>query len=176
MICVQCTNLYACFQFCFKDLEAFIQKSEKGFVYISLGSGVNPNNLPANYQDIFFNTIKKFPHIQFVWKWSGRTRFDSLKNLHIGEWFPQQDILGHSKLLAFVTQAGKPSIQESICHAAPVLAMPVFADQDVNAERIQDLGAALVIQFASLTDENFQHAVEEMTTSSKYVFADFICV
>lgn len=128
-----------------------MRKSDIGFVYISLGSGVNLNNLPAHYQDIFLKTIKSFPNIQFVWKWSDRTRFDSLTNLHIGEWFPQQDILGHPKLLAFITQAGKPSIQESICHGAPVIAMPVFADQDYNADRMEQLGVGITLQIATLT-------------------------
>ncbi|ODM95813.1 UDP-glucuronosyltransferase 1-3 [Orchesella cincta] len=151
-----------------KNLAEFIKGSPEGFVYISLGSGVNVNNLPEKFQDVFFNSIKQMPHIQFIWKWTGNKRTDLPKNLHIGEWFPQQDILGHPKLLAFMTQGGRPSIQESICHGAPVIGLPVFADQDLNTQRLENLGGAIVLQFDSLTETTFQNAITEMTSSKKY--------
>jgi len=149
-------------------LSNFVGKSSQGFIYISLGSGVNPSNMPIEFQDVFFNTIKRFPNIQFVWKWSGSNRSDSIPNLHVGEWFPQQDILGHPKLLAFITQAGKPSLQESICHGAPLITLPVMCDQDANAERLRELGVSITLDISALTEDAFQNAITEMVSSKKY--------
>ncbi|CAL8093309.1 unnamed protein product [Orchesella dallaii] len=152
-----------------KDLEQIVQKGKDGFIYISFGTAVVPANLPKGHRDAFFNAIRAFPNIQFLWKWTGPMPEEAIpSNLYIGTWFPQQDILAHKKILAFVTQAGRPSTQEAIFHAVPVIALPVFEDQDYTAERVRDMGGGLKLEIATITKEEFESAIREITTNPKF--------
>ncbi|ODM98608.1 UDP-glucuronosyltransferase 1-3 [Orchesella cincta] len=167
-----------------KDLEQIVQKGKDGFIYISFGSAVVPGNLPQGHRDAFFNAIKAFPNIQFLWKWTGIMPQEAIpSNLYIGNWFPQQffknfksQILNfllycttaHKNILAFVTQAGRPSTQEAIFHGVPVIVVPVFEDQDYTAERIRDMGGGIKVEIATITKEEFEGAIREITTDPKF--------
>ncbi|CAL8100655.1 unnamed protein product [Orchesella dallaii] len=81
------------------NLELFLNTTVKGhkddgFVYISLGSLVVSSNLPQNIKNRFFDTIKSFPNLKFLWKWNGVQPKDIPSNLFLSQWFPQLDILG----------------------------------------------------------------------------------
>lgn len=82
-------------------MEIFINstlpgRKNDGFVYISLGSFVVSSNLPPNIKQIFFDVIKSFPDIKFLWKWTGEVPRGSEipDNLFLAKWFPQIDVLG----------------------------------------------------------------------------------
>lgn len=61
------------------------------------------------------------------------------QNVKIVDWAPQNDILGHPAVQAFVTHAGLNSIHEAVHHAKPVVAVPLIADQPGNAVKVSDL-------------------------------------
>ncbi len=65
-----------------------------GFVYISLGSVVVSSDLPEAIKRGFFETMEKFPRLRFLWKWNGEFPQNYPRNLYLGKWFPQNDILG----------------------------------------------------------------------------------
>ena len=60
--------------------------------------------------------------------------------------FPQQDVLGHPKTRAFITQGGIISVQEALFHAVPMLFVPMFADQSANAHRAMRQGYGIRIE------------------------------
>ncbi|XP_058781866.1 UDP-glycosyltransferase 76B1-like [Vicia villosa] len=51
----------------------------------------------------------------------------------IVKWAPQQEILAHEAIGLFWTHNGWNSILESICEGVPMICMPCFTDQKVNA-------------------------------------------
>lgn len=57
-------------------------------------------------------------------------------NIRVVEWAPQNDVLGHPSVRAFVTQAGINSLQEAAYHAVPVVSIPLVADQGDNAAKV----------------------------------------
>ncbi|KAF4361810.1 UDP-glycosyltransferase 76F1 [Cannabis sativa] len=52
---------------------------------------------------------------------------------HIVKWAPQKEVLGHVAVGAFWTHNGWNSTLESICEGVPMICMPCFSDQKVNA-------------------------------------------
>ena len=66
----------------------------------------------------------------------------SVANLSLGsntklvDWAPQNDVLGHPAVKAFVTHAGINSVYEAAYHAKPVVAVPLIADQPENAVKV----------------------------------------
>ncbi|KAK7305819.1 hypothetical protein VNO77_43731 [Canavalia gladiata] len=63
-----------------------------------------------------------------------------MKNLegrgHIVKWAPQQKVLAHPATGAFWTHNGWNSTMESICEGVPMICMPCFTDQLVNARYV----------------------------------------
>ena len=46
-------------------------------------------------------------------------------NVMTKDFLPQQDVLGHPNLKAFVTHAGYLSFEESLCHKVPIVSPTV---------------------------------------------------
>ncbi|KAJ0102927.1 hypothetical protein Patl1_06490 [Pistacia atlantica] len=58
---------------------------------------------------------------------------------HIVKWAPQQEVLAHPAVGAFWTHNGWNSTLESICEGVPMICMPCFTDQRVNARYVSDV-------------------------------------
>ena len=71
---------------------------------------------------------------------AGNQTLDSLHlsgNIWLTDWAPQNDVLGHPSVAAFVTQGGTNSIQEAMYHGKPVIVIPLVADQPMNAAKVK---------------------------------------
>ncbi len=58
-------------------------------------------------------------------------------NIKFISWAPQNDVLGHSAVKAFVTHAGSNSIYEAGFHGKPVVCIPLLADQFDHAAKVR---------------------------------------
>lgn len=63
--------------------------------------------------------------------------FHLAANVKVVDWAPQNDVLGHPALKAFVTQAGTNSLYEAAYHAKPIVAVPLIAEQPDNAAKVK---------------------------------------
>lgn len=103
-----------------------------GFIFVSMGSSVRASGMPEALRQIFVAAFATLP-CNVVWKWEGMKIKDLPSNVRTAAWWPQQELLGHSKLRAFVSHGGLLSLHEAAYHAAPTLVLPVFCDHDGNA-------------------------------------------
>ncbi|KAL4620987.1 hypothetical protein ACB092_06G195900 [Castanea dentata] len=58
---------------------------------------------------------------------------------HIIKWAPQLEVLAHPAVGAFWTHNGWNSTLESICEGVPMICMPCFTDQKVNAKYVSQV-------------------------------------
>lgn len=129
------------------DLESFLRR---GFVFVSMGSSVRASGMPEALRQIFFAVFSTLPY-NVVWKWDGGKIKDLPANVRTAAWWPQQELLGHPKLRAFVSHGGLLSLHEAAYHGAPTLVLPVFCDHDGNAAQAEKLGYALVMDLAGIS-------------------------
>jgi UDP:flavonoid glycosyltransferase YjiC (YdhE family) len=121
-----------------KELEDFISGAgDAGFIYVSMGSSVKAANMPDHLRQLLINTFAKLPY-RVLWKNEAHGHLqDFPSNVKLSRWLPQQDILGHPKLRAFVTHGGLLSMYETVYHGVPVVTIPVFCDHDSNSAKAQ---------------------------------------
>ncbi|KAL2333315.1 hypothetical protein Fmac_014528 [Flemingia macrophylla] len=85
---------------------------------------------------------------------------------YIVKWAPQEQVLSHPAVGAFWTHNGWNSTLESICEGVPMICMPCFADQKVNAKYASDVWK-IGVQL-----ENKLERVEVERTIKKLMVAD----
>lgn len=112
-----------------EELEKFITSSKKGAVLFSLGSNVRSDKIGEPRQRMFIEAFRQMPQYNFLWKFESNLQLDLPPNVIIKKWMPQNSILAHSKVKAFITHSGGLSTQEASWFAVPLIGMPFFMDQ-----------------------------------------------
>ncbi|ODM87916.1 UDP-glucuronosyltransferase 1-7C [Orchesella cincta] len=152
-----------------KDLAAFLEKGN-GFIYISFGTYADFQKMDAPTQNAIIRAMQSFPELQFVWKVGNDTLLKNFPkgNVYISNWMPQQDILAHPKIKAFITHSGLIGIQESIYNAVPLISFPIFAEQDYNAERVHRKEYGIKLEITTVTKAELEDAISKVVTDPKY--------
>ncbi|ODN03396.1 UDP-glucuronosyltransferase 2B15 [Orchesella cincta] len=153
-------------------IKNFMDKSgSEGVVLISFGSTVLLNTVSTHQQAMFFHMIHEFPDVRFIMRWSGplpKFLDEAPSNLLVSEWLPQKEILNHPKLKLFVTHGGVSSIQEATYYGIPMIVIPLFADQDYNAYRIEAQEVGLRAEIRGMTADTLVTAVDKILKDDKY--------
>lgn len=141
--------------------------------------------MPIALRQLLVNTFAKLPY-RVLWKYeSSVIQNDLPTNVKISRWLPQQDLLGHKMLKAFITHGGLLSMYETVYHGAPAVVMPVFCDHDSNSEKaksdgygnifisysqlfLQTIFTALKLFLETLTSEKLFRAIHEVIHDPKY--------
>ncbi|XP_044262534.1 UDP-glycosyltransferase UGT5-like [Tribolium madens] len=150
-----------------KDIQEFLDGAKNGVIYFSLGSNIHSSQLPPEKRDAFLKTFSKLEQ-KVLWKWEEDVLPGQPPNVKLGKWLPQQDILAHPNVKLFITHGGLLSTTETIYHGKPVLAIPIFGDQKLNAKNIYNNGFGLYLYYEDLTEENLTKKLNELLSNPKY--------
>ncbi|ORY29879.1 hypothetical protein BCR33DRAFT_857498 [Rhizoclosmatium globosum] len=129
---------------------------EKRLIYVSFGSGA------SGFQDI---VARLFAGINLVLQnhadvhvlWSCKESYstailesqvspDNRDRIQVLPWLAQRGVLEHSVTKVFITHGGLSSIHESVFGGVPMLLIPLFGDQPLNAIHVQDAGIGVRIK------------------------------
>ena len=155
-----------------EELESFVDGSgDAGFIVVSFGSILRVSDVPDDVRRLFLSTFGRLRQ-RVLWKWEGEIEHVNdtsiiPSNVKLMPWLPQQDLLGHPKIRLFVTHGGLNSIQEAVFHGIPLIALPVFSDQPVNAQKAQDDGYAIRLDWGYLTEEILFGAIQTILSDSR---------
>lgn len=130
------------------ELEDFVQSSgDYGFVLMSLGTLVQ--GLPLEITSEIAAAFAQIPQ-KVIWRHTGKSPKNLSNNTFLMKWLPQNDLLGHPKIKAFVGHGGTNGIYESIYHGVPMIGIPLLFDQFENVLRMEVRGAAKVVHATEL--------------------------
>ncbi|KAK4886687.1 hypothetical protein RN001_002958 [Aquatica leii] len=151
------------------DLEEFINGSgDAGFIFVSMGSSVKAANMPEYLRRLLLRVFQQLPQ-RVLWKYEAEYDMSDLPpNVKLGRWLPQQDLLGHRKIRAFVTHGGLLSMFETIYHGVPIVSLPVFCDHDSNAAKAALDGYAITLDLSSMTSESLLNAIRKVIHDPRY--------
>nr|XP_017001943.2 UDP-glucosyltransferase 2-like [Drosophila takahashii] len=151
-----------------EDIGQFLDKSTQGAIFLSLGSNVKSHMVKPEIVKTMFKVLSGLRE-NIVWKWEDlKNTPGNASNILYKDWLPQDDILAHSNTKLFITHAGKNSMTESQYHGVPMVAMPMFYDQPVNADVMVKSGSGVAIDFFTLTERSFREAIKEVLENAKY--------
>ncbi|KAI4807904.1 hypothetical protein KUCAC02_027679 [Chaenocephalus aceratus] len=148
------------------ELEEFVQSSgEHGFILMSLGTLVQ--GLPVEITSEIAAAFAQLPQ-KVIWRHAGEPPSNLGNNTLLMKWLPQNDLLGHPKIKAFVAHGGTNGIYESIYNGVPIVGIPLLFDQFENCLRMEARGAAKVLDATKLTRQNFLEVIQEVIHNPSY--------
>ncbi|XP_059208431.1 UDP-glucuronosyltransferase 2A3-like [Centropristis striata] len=149
-----------------EHLEEFVQSSgEHGVIIMSLGTLIG--ELPHDLADDIARAFAKLPQ-KVIWRHKGDRPASLGNNTLIVDWMPQNDLLGHPKVKAFVAHGGTNGVQEAIYHGVPIVGLPLIFDQPDNLFRIEARGAGKILDIFSLNEDIFFQGVQEVLNEPSY--------
>ncbi|XP_044753278.1 UDP-glycosyltransferase UGT5-like [Coccinella septempunctata] len=149
------------------DLRKFMDEAKEGVVYFSMGSNLKSKDLPPRIRGSILKVFAKLD-VKVLWKWEDETLPGQPGNVKLSKWLPQQEILGHPNLKVFITHGGLLSTIEAVHYGVPLLTLPVYGDQKLNAATAQQKGYAINIPFADFEEGKFEQALNELLRNPKY--------
>ncbi|XP_049840047.1 UDP-glycosyltransferase UGT5-like [Schistocerca gregaria] len=150
-----------------QDLQKYLDEAKEGVIYFSLGSNLNSTDMPSEKRAAFITVFSRLKQ-RVLWKWEADSLPNQPPNVMVRKWLPQSDILAHRNIKLFITHGGLLSTLEAVDRGVPLLAIPVYGDQMLNAIRAEKAGYAKKIEFPSVSTESLWAAVSEMLTNSSY--------
>ena len=99
-----------------------MDEAKDGVVYVSFGSVLQGSLVPKDKKKALFNALGKLKE-RVLFKWESKDLKEKPDNVMIKDFIPQQDVLGHPNIKAFVTHAGYLSFEESLCHKVPIVSV-----------------------------------------------------
>ncbi|XP_067018564.1 UDP-glucuronosyltransferase 2B15-like isoform X2 [Acropora muricata] len=142
------------------ELESYVSSGTDGFIIVSFGSYMETltSKDEIDVMAAAFGKLKQ----KVLWKLKGYTPSSLSANIRIVKWLPQNDLLAHKEIRAFVSHAGHNSLFESGYHGVPMVAIPLFADQFVNAKKAVDFGLALSLNLETLSSKLLKETIEQV--------------
>ena len=149
-----------------KDIEEFLDNAGHGAIYFSLGSNLQTRQLPVGPLTALCNALGSLKQ-RVLWKHDGDMAIQP-GNVKFVKWAPQQAVLAHPKVMAYVMQGGLQSLQEAVHYSVPVVAIPFFGDQLFNARKILDAGIGLTLNIDTITEESIRRTLTDVIENKTY--------
>ncbi|XP_077289977.1 UDP-glycosyltransferase UGT5-like [Arctopsyche grandis] len=148
------------------DLKTILDSAKDGVVYFSMGSNLKSSQMSPELKAIILKALGNLKQT-VLWKYEEDLP-GKPKNVVIRKWMPQTGILAHRNLKLFISQAGLLSCIEATHFGVPLLVIPLFGDQPINAKAMESRGHGLILEYFNITDVSFKWALNEALQNPKY--------
>ncbi|XP_044746163.1 UDP-glycosyltransferase UGT5-like isoform X3 [Coccinella septempunctata] len=150
-----------------RDLKQILDNAKEGVVYFSLGTNVRFDHVQGDVKKTIMEALGDLPYT-VICKWESEKLEGQPKNVHLRKWLPQQAILAHPNVKAFVTQGGLQSAEEAIINAVPLVVIPFLGDQPLNAKILTSKGMAETISPKDLNRRILTESIMKVAQDEKY--------
>ncbi|KAL7031329.1 hypothetical protein ACKWTF_006962 [Chironomus riparius] len=149
------------------DIEKFLNEAKEGVIYFSLGTNVRADSIPQEKLQILLSVFSKLPQ-RVLMKWETENVAGKSDNVLIKTWLPQADILAHPNVKLFISHCGLGGIVESQYLGVPILGLPMFGDQMMNADLAEQEGWIIQMDLETLNEEEFYKNIQELLYNETY--------
>ncbi|XP_020658447.2 2-hydroxyacylsphingosine 1-beta-galactosyltransferase isoform X3 [Pogona vitticeps] len=149
-----------------EDLQTWVNgANENGFVLVSFGAGVK--YLSEDIANKLAHALARLPQ-RVIWRFSGNKPKNLGNNTKLIEWLPQNDLLGHSNIKAFLSHGGLNSIFETMYHGVPVVGIPLFGDHYDTMTRVQAKRMGILLNWKTITEDELYNALVKVINDPSY--------
>lgn len=142
-----------------ENLKAFMDSSD--VVIVCFGSIAKFSQIGEEKIKIFLNTFKKFPNINFVWKFE--EKIENLpENVKTFKWLNLADALAHPNVKFFISHAGLASAYEAIDREVPMIVFPLCFDHFSNAKMLVHNKIAVELDLNDFTEKDLEKSFLEI--------------
>ncbi|GAB6019620.1 hypothetical protein CHUAL_001181 [Chamberlinius hualienensis] len=150
--------------------RALNDSSEHGAIYFSMGSIITSDQMPVEFLRKVVNVLSRLNQT-IIWK--GQINIDdigsvNLTNFHFKDWIPQQDLLGHPKILLIITHGGLGTFQEASYHGCPILGFPLTLDHNYNIYHAEKNGYAEKINWMDFKENQLLTTINKIIYNPRY--------
>ncbi|KAI1887749.1 hypothetical protein AGOR_G00193560 [Albula goreensis] len=138
---------------------------ENGFVLVSFGAGVK--YLSDDIAKKLAGALGRLPQ-KVIWRFSGIAPSNLGNNTKLVDWMPQNDLLGHPNIRAFLSHGGLNSIYEAMYHGVPVVGVPLFGDHYDTMTRVEAKGMGIMLEWKRMTEEDLFKAMLKVIKDNRY--------
>ncbi|XP_015369149.1 PREDICTED: UDP-glucuronosyltransferase-like [Diuraphis noxia] len=131
-----------------------------------MGSMLRGESFSAEKRQMFLNVFAKIPQ-RILWKWEGELP-GKPPNVMIRKWMPQRDILAHPNVKLFMSHGGLLGTTEAVYEGVPILSIPMFGDQLSNIKTVVSRGAAEMMNYEDLNEDEIYVKITSMLTNPIY--------
>jgi glucuronosyltransferase len=149
-----------------EPIRKWMDEAKHGVIFVCFGTNAKSSMFPKEKIDIFmkaFSTLKE----RVIFKWESDELDGKPDNVMIGKWLPQNDILAHKRTKLFISHAGMGSLVEAKNYGVPIMAIPIFGDQYMNAKSVVKENWGILVNFDNLQLETFIESLQEMLNNPK---------
>ncbi|XP_026314878.1 UDP-glucuronosyltransferase 1-1-like [Hyposmocoma kahamanoa] len=153
-----------------KDLKALLDASNEGVIYWSFGSMSRIETIPSETLVNIFEALSRFSEIVLIKMNRGllSRNITVPDNVYTMEWIPQYATLCHPNVKLFISHGGLLGTQETVACGVPMLVVPLYADQALNAHAMSDRGVARTIILRDSTVESWTETLSDLLRNPKY--------
>ncbi|XP_045502644.1 UDP-glycosyltransferase UGT5-like isoform X2 [Colias croceus] len=150
-----------------QELKTILDSAPKGVIYFSFGAIQEPEHLSSSILQTLADAFREMP-FTVLWKIGNTTMVNLSGNVIANVWFPQQEILAHPNVKAFITHGGPRSLEEAIFYEVPIIGLPTVRSRKVFISEITRYGAGEILDIYSLEKEALIQVLTEVATNNKY--------
>ena len=147
------------------NIQTFLDDAKDGVIYFSMGSILNGTFFPNDVREAFVSAFSQIKQ-RVLWKYEEEIPYLS-SNVMIQSWMPQNDILAHQNVKAFITHGGLLGSTEAIYYGVPVIGIPIYGDQRLNIARSVLSGRGLQLNFKDISVPNILNSINQILNNPK---------
>ncbi|XP_073973756.1 UDP-glycosyltransferase UGT4-like isoform X2 [Rhodnius prolixus] len=152
-----------------QDLQEFMDNAKDGVIYFSFGSYIELSMKSERLQRSLISVLGGLKQKVLMKLEATNPFINSTKpNILVRQWFPQPSILAHPNCKLFITHSGLHGSMEGIYHKVPMLSIPLYVDQKMNAKMLESAGVGYTIQPEDVTEETLQIAINKLLNNQSY--------
>lgn len=146
-----------------------MDRAPNGIIYFSLGATLKSSELPPEKLEVFLKIFEAMNDVLVLWKFESiALKERHFNNIIIGPWLPQQEILKHKKMRAFITHGGLLSMMEAVQYGVPVIGVPFFNNEKLNVARAVGQGYGISLDYDTLNEDSLRSAVHAIYNDTSY--------
>ncbi|GMT16059.1 hypothetical protein PFISCL1PPCAC_7356, partial [Pristionchus fissidentatus] len=148
-----------------------IMSTSRSVVVISFGTLARTVFIEGELLNAFLSAFARFPQVDFIWKFDDAELHDVFRNhsnVHTFKWLPQKALLNHPNTKGFISHVGLNSLLEAAQAGVPIVAIPLFTDQQYNSAIARQRGIAVYVDKTELSAQTIGDALNKILHGRRY--------